>query len=132
MGPGQLTASHVGSVVLGSVSNQGSPTTANVQESVTFLEVELFTDHVELVVLQLFKRFLSVDIGDDTAGVNHSRSQEPRVKVVSSVVVVSDLIFILALRVNDDFGDEVGEDVFEQLRPLVIPGIGRQANLPRE
>lgn len=27
----------------------------------------------------------------------------------------ADLIFILVLRVNDDFGDEVKEDVFEEL-----------------
>jgi hypothetical protein len=119
----RLTTSDISAVVFGGVSDKGSPSTTNVQKSVSLLQSELLTDHVELVVLQFFQRLLSVDVRDDTAGVDHSRSEEPRVKVISPVVVVSDLVLVLALGVDDDFGNEVGEDVFEQLAMRCGPRI---------
>jgi hypothetical protein len=111
-----LTTSDIGSVVLGGVGDQRSPSTSNVEHPVALLQVEFLANHVELVVLELLEGLLLVDVGDDTGSVDHSGSQEPRVKVVASVVVVSDLVLVLALRVDDDLGDQVGEDVFEQLR----------------
>ena len=33
-----------------------------------------------------------------------------------TVIVVADLFLVLALRVDDDFGNEASEDVFEELR----------------
>ena len=103
------------------MGNERSPSTSNVEQTVTLLESKLLADHVKLIVLQLLERLHLVDVGDHTGGVNHTGSKEPRVKVVASVVVVSDLVFILALRVDDDLRDEVGEDVFEQLQSALSP-----------
>jgi len=38
----------------------------------------------------------------------------PSVKVVPTVVVITDLLLVLGGRVHDDFGDEIEEDVFEE------------------
>lgn len=115
MRSGVLTSSDVGSVVLSGVRNKRSPSTSNVQHPVALLQSELLTDHVELVVLELLEGLHTVDIGDDTGCVNHTWAKEPRIEVVSSVVVITDLVLILSLRVVDNLGNEVGEDVFEQL-----------------
>jgi len=97
------------------VGDKRSPTASNVEQSVALLERELLAYHVELVVLQFLESLHPVDVGDDTRGVDHSWPKEPRVEVVASVVVVSDLVLILGLRVDDHLGNEVSEDVFEQL-----------------
>lgn len=110
---GKSDTSNVDTIVLGSVGSKSSPSTANVEHTVSRLEVELVTDHVELVVLKLLKSLLAVDVTDNTRGVDHTGSKEPRVKVVSSVIVVADLVLVLVLGVEDDIGNEVEKNVAE-------------------
>lgn len=122
---GKSNTSDVNAVVLGSVGSERSPTTANVEHAVSGLEVELVADHVELIVLELLKSLLAVNVTDNTRSVDHTGSKEPRVKVVSSVVVVTDLVLVLALGVEDDIGNEVEKNVAEvvhselEARPVV-------------
>lgn len=112
---------HVDIVVLTSKCGKGTPTTANVQHMVTLLQVEFFTHKSELVVLEFFKSFLAANIGHDTPSVDHTRTEEPRVKVIATVVVVTNLVFILGLRMEDDVGNKLGKNVFEQLK---VRGLG--------
>lgn len=95
--------------------NECSPTTSDIKHSVTLLQVELLANEVQFVVLQLLESLHSVHILDDTRSVDHSWSEEPRVKVVSSVIVVLNLLLVLGLRVDDDLGDKVEENVTEEL-----------------
>ena len=112
---GLLTTGDISSIILGGMSDKGSPSTTDIKQSITLLQGQLLADHVELVVLQLRPIIYCVDKGDYTTSVDHSWSQEPRVDVVASVVVVPDLVLVLALRVDEDLGNKVGEDVFEEL-----------------
>ena len=118
---GKSDTSNVRTVILGSVGYQSSPSTANVEHAVTRLQVQLLADSVQLVVLELLKSLLAVDVGDDTTGVDHTGSKEPSVKVVTAVVVVTNLVLVLGLRVENDIGNEVGEDVFEELGLMTCP-----------
>ena len=149
-----LTSGNVTAVVLSSIGGQGTPTTTNVQQPVRRLEVELFTNEGELVVLQLLEGFEFGRIRDDSRSVNpegngsrldsevsvvdrtdgapvrllshsHAWAQEPLVKVITTVVVFPDLILILTFRMEDDIGNELGEDESEvvhgqgESRPIV-------------
>ena len=97
------------------MSDQSSPSTADIKQSITLFQGQFLTNHVELVVLKLLESLLLVDVGNDTRSVDHSWTKEPRVEVVAPVVVVSDLVLVLGLRVDDDLRDQVGKDVFEKL-----------------
>lgn len=109
------TSGGVRAVVLRSKCGERSPSTTNVQQAVSRLEVELLAHHRELVVLQLLERLHAVDVLDDARGVDHPRAEEPGVEVVAAVVVVPDLFLVLGLRVDDNVGYEIEEDVFEEL-----------------
>jgi hypothetical protein len=111
----QLTSSDVCVIVFGGKSSQCSPSTADIQHAVPLLQVELLADHRELVVLQLLEGLLAGNVRNDTGSVDHARSEEPRVKVVPSVIVVSDLLLVLGTRVEEDVRDEVDKDVSEEL-----------------
>jgi hypothetical protein len=87
-------ASDISTIVDRSVLGKGSPATSNVEHSLALLESNLLTHDTELVVLQLFERFFLVYVGDYTRGVDHARAQEPAVKVITTVVVISDLFLI--------------------------------------
>jgi hypothetical protein len=65
-----LTSGNVTTVVLSGVSGQGTPTTTNIQQPVRGLQVELFTDEGELVVLQLFEGFEFGRVRDDSRSIN--------------------------------------------------------------
>lgn len=124
--------SDIAAKVFGRVSSKGSPSAANVEQSVLRLEFELVADESELVVLELFEGFLAVDIVDHASSINHARSQEPEfrreheiehatdhassplVKVIASVVVVTNLLLILGRRVPDDVGNQNSDDILEQ------------------
>lgn len=97
------------------MSNESTPSTTNIQQPITLLQVQFITDHSHLVILQFLKSFHLVDILNKTTGVDHPLSEEPGVEIVSSVVVVSDLFFILGSRVHDNLWDEVEEDISEKL-----------------
>lgn len=80
----QSDAGSVDTVVLGGVCNEGSPTASDVEELVTGLESELFTDGRELVVLHLLEGLFDVRVADDAGGVDHAWAEEPFVEVVST------------------------------------------------
>lgn len=44
---------------------------------------------------------------------SHAWTQEPLVEIVTSVIMIPDLILVLAFRVEDDIRDELSEDVSE-------------------
>ena len=97
--PGSLVTtksdtSNVSAVVDRSVLGQGTPATAKVKNGVARLKTNLLANNGKLVVLELLKSLLSVDVTDQTGGVDHARAQEPSVEVVASVVVVTDLFLI--------------------------------------
>jgi hypothetical protein len=54
----------------------------NVQEPIFLLKVELLADDGQLVVLELLKSLLAMDVGNYSARINHPWTEEP----VGSVV----------------------------------------------
>lgn len=97
--PSSLVAAESDSSSLCTVVDTGefgksSPSAADVQKSLAFLEIDLLADNGKLVILELLKRLLLVDIRDNTRGVDHAWAKEPSVEVITTVVVVSDLLLI--------------------------------------
>lgn len=97
--PGSLVAaesdtSNVGTVVNGGVLGESSPATAEIKNLVTGLGTNLLTDNGQLVVLELLEGLLRVDVTDNTGGVDHAGAKEPGVEVITSVVVVTDLLLV--------------------------------------
>jgi len=73
----QSNAGYITTVVFGSKGSKGSPTTTNVQESVSRLEVKFLADDGKLVVLEFLKGFFTGEVEDDTGRVDHSVTKEP-------------------------------------------------------
>lgn len=97
--PGSLVATksntgNLGAIVFAGESGEGAPATANIQQSLILLELNLLADNGHLVVLELLERLLRVDVRDDTRGVDHARAEEPAVEVITTVIVVSNLLLI--------------------------------------
>jgi hypothetical protein len=104
----------VGVIVDRGELGKGSPATANIEQLLALLELDLLADNGELVVLELLKGLLLVDIGDNARGVDHAWAQEPAVEVIAAVVVVADLLLILGASVHDDLWCELEENELEQ------------------
>lgn len=83
-----------GTIVLTGESSKSSPTTADVEEALALLEVDLLANDGHLVVLELLESLLLGNVGDDTRGVDHTRAQEPAVEVITAVVVIADLLLV--------------------------------------
>lgn len=64
--------------------DEGSPSAADVEKLVGRLKVEPLANESELVVLELLERLGPGDVLDDARGVDHARSEEPLVEVVTS------------------------------------------------
>jgi hypothetical protein len=97
--PGSLVTtkgdtSNVSTVVGGSVLGEGTPATAEIEDLVTGLDANLLTYNSQLVILELLKSLLLVDITDNTGGVDHAGTEEPSVEVITPVVVVTDLLLV--------------------------------------
>jgi len=73
-----LTSSNITIVVLSSKGSKSSPSTSNVEQLVGRLKVELLADELELVVLEFLESLGSGDVLDDSGGVDHPGSEEPR------------------------------------------------------
>ncbi|KAH3668831.1 hypothetical protein OGAPHI_002586 [Ogataea philodendri] len=101
-------------VLGGCKGGQSTPAATKVEHLVALLQTDLFTDNLELVVLQLLESLGLVNLGDHTRGVDHSWTQEPFVEVVTSVVVVSDLFLVLGLCVQQNFRNEAEQEEFVQ------------------
>jgi hypothetical protein len=94
----QSDTSHLGIKVAAGESSKSTPSTANVQELLALLEANLLTHDSELVVLELLKRLLLVDVGDDARRVDHARAKKPSIEIVTAVVVVTDLLLVYPRR----------------------------------
>jgi hypothetical protein len=96
---GEGNTSRVASKVLGSIGNKSSPSTANIEESkviinkslsrrttrcilVSGLEVQFVAHDGKLVILELFQRFLGVEVKNDTGGINHAGTKEPESELI--------------------------------------------------
>ena len=117
--PGSLVAtesdaSDLSTVVGRSELGEGTPATAEVEHAVTSLESNLLADNGQLVVLQFLKSLFLVDVGDDTRSVDHARAEEPRVEVITAVVVVADLLLVLRTSVHNDLGHHAGKEKPEE------------------
>ena len=86
--------SSMSTVVDGGILGEGSPAASNIKQTLSLLQVDLLTNDFKLVVLNLLKSLLPRDVGNDTGSVDHARSKEPSVKVITSVIVVTDLFLI--------------------------------------
>lgn len=97
--PGRLVAAEsdtgdMGAVVDRSILGKSTPTTAQVKDLVARLNANLLANNSQLVVLELLKGLLLVDVADDTRGIDHAGAKEPSVEVVAAVVVVTDLLLV--------------------------------------
>lgn len=92
--------SNVGAILLTGEAGKSTPATANVEHGIALVKTDLLTDHSKLVVLELLKSLLAVDVGDDTRSVDHTRTKEPAVEVITTVVVVTDLLLICGMSVK--------------------------------
>jgi hypothetical protein len=106
--------SNVGAILLTGEAGKSTPATANVEHGIALVETDLLTDHSKLVVLELLKSLLAVDVGDDTRSVDHTRTKEPAVEVITTVVVVTDLLLILRTSVHDNLGNHAKEEELDE------------------
>lgn len=90
----QRDTSSLGAVVDTGKTSQSTPTAAKIEELLALLETNLLTNDSQLVVLELLETLLVIDVGNDTRGVNHAGAQEPGVKVITAVVVVTNLLLV--------------------------------------
>lgn len=112
----ERNTSGVASEVLGGVRNERSPSTANIKQGVSFLEVQFATHDGKLIVLKSLQGFIGVSIQNNAGGVDHAWAKEPRVEVVTTVIMASNLFLVLGLRVDNDLRNKDGKHVFEQLQ----------------
>ena len=77
-------ASNFAAVVLVSESGKSTPSAPNVEQAIVGLEVEFLANHGQLVVLELLKAFLLLDVQNDTRGIDHAGTEEPFVEVIAS------------------------------------------------
>lgn len=97
----QSDTSSLSTVVDTGKFGKGSPSTTNIEKPLAWLEVNLLTDNSEFVVLQLFKGLLLVWIRDNTGSIDHTWAEEPSVEVITSVVMVADLLLICGVLVRE-------------------------------
>lgn len=95
--------SDVGAVVNRGVLSEGTPTAAKIKDLVTGLNTDLLTNDGQLVILQFFESLLLVDVTNDTGSVDHAGAKEPSIEVITTVVVVADLLFIYSIISNSPF-----------------------------
>lgn len=75
----ESNAGSIAAIVLRSESDEGAPATPNIEVTITGLKSELLADDGQLVVLELLKRFLVLEILDDATCVDHARAEEPEI-----------------------------------------------------
>jgi hypothetical protein len=73
---------------------QGTPPTANIQKALTFLQANLLAYDGKLIVLELFKSLLFVDIGDNARRVDHAGAKEPAVEIIATIIVITNLLLV--------------------------------------
>ena len=93
--------------MLGRVSKQRAPATADIQMLVPWLHLDVLTDGLELALLRCLQTLFRVL--EDSAGVHHGVTQEPIVEVVAAVVDVGDIGLVRL----DAVGDVLPQELFE-------------------
>ena len=88
--------SNLSTVVYAGILGEGSPAAANIEHPLALLETNLFADDAKLVVLELLKALLLVNIRDNARGVDHAWAKEPAVEVVTTVIMATDLLLVYA------------------------------------
>ena len=99
----ESNTSNPGTILLTGEASKSTPTTANVEHGVALGKTDLLTDNGKLVVLEFLKRLLAVDVGDDTRSVNHAGTKEPAVEIITTVVVVTNLLLVWQTLVDFQF-----------------------------
>jgi len=105
---------NVSAIALGSEASESAPSTAKIEHTVTILEINFLTNDLELVVLELFERLLLVDVGNKTGSVDHAWAQEPTIKVITTVVMITDLFLILRAGVHKQLRNHAQQKVLEK------------------
>ena len=72
------------------MAHERTPATADVEKGLSFLEVDLLAQHVELVDLRLLERLVEALV--EGRRVDHLRPEEGVEEVVAAVIVVGDLV----------------------------------------
>ena len=119
---GKSNTGNVGTVVDTGKTSESTPTAADVEHGLAFLQSKLLADNGHLVILHLLEGLLAGEIREDTTGVNHTGAEEVRVVVIAAVVVGADLLLVLLARVEEHIRGELEEDEVEQ-----GPGEGKVA-----
>lgn len=113
--------SNVAAVLRRGVSGKSTPSTSNIKNLLALLKGGLLANNSELVILELLEGLELVDVRNNTGSVDHSGTKEPSVEVITPVVVLSDLLLILGLGVENDLGNHGEEEKLEQ-RPGEVEG----------
>jgi hypothetical protein len=97
--PGSLVAakrntSDASTVVGASIFSKRTPATADIEHPLSGLQLNFLADDAEFIILDLLKRLLAVDVGDDARCIDHARPKKPAVEVVATVIVVANLFFV--------------------------------------
>lgn len=71
-------------IVLVCKSSEGAPSTSDIEQAIVGLEVEFLANDGQLVILELLEALFFFDIQNDARGINHARTKEPFVKVVTT------------------------------------------------
>ena len=111
----ERNADTVRSVFLCTVRNECSPAAAEVEMRIALVQLDLLCDAVHLVHLRFFE--CVVHCLEDRGRVNHRRTEERRIEVVTAVVVSADLFDVLHATVHDQLGNELKEEE-ANVRPL--------------
>lgn len=109
-------SSNLSTVVQTGELGQGTPATADIQHSLALLQTDLLADNSHLVILHLLEGLFLLSVRDNTRGVDHARTEEPSVVIVTAIVVGANLLLILSLGVEDNIHEEGEDDELEQLR----------------
>jgi len=85
---------NLSAVVDAGEAGKSAPAAANIEHLLILLEVDLLANDSHLVVLELLKGFLLLNVRDDARGVDHARAEEPAIEVIAAVIVVAHLLLI--------------------------------------
>ena len=96
--PSQCHTGSARTVLRAGVFREGAPSAANVKQGLARLDADLLTHHRKLVILQLLQRLFFIDVRDDAGGIYHPGPEEPTVEVVTSIVMVSNLLLVCSIQ----------------------------------
>lgn len=104
--PGSLVATKSDTSCLSTVVDtgefgKGSPSATNIEKLLTWLEVDFLADDGKFVVLELFESLLLVGIRNNTRSIDHTWAEEPSVEVITSVIMIADLLLICKVSISE-------------------------------